>query len=76
MKFSKNLLSTSKITGRANGRVGGLLSFQIRHDNYLKVSPRFKEYNENVFGGISEVKIIISRQENQLFHEEKIHIFH
>ena len=76
MKFSKNPLSTSIITGGAKGRVGGLLSFQIRHDNYLKVSPRFAEHAENVFECIWCVKIMISRQENQVFHEEKIHIFH
>ena len=68
-------MSTSKITGRAKGRVGGLLGSQIRHDNYLKVSPGLKEHDGNVFGCISRVKMIISRQENQLFHEEKIHIF-
>ena len=76
LKFSKNLLLTSKIIGRAKGRVGGLLGFQIRHDSHLEVSLRFKEHDENVFGCIASVKIKISRQENQLFHEEKIHIFH
>ena len=76
LKFSKNPLSAPKITGGAKGRFGGLLSFQIRHDNYLEVSLRFKKHDENVFGYISHVKIMISRQENQLFREEKIHIFH
>ena len=69
-------MSTSKITGGAKSHVGGLLSFKIRHDNHLEVSLRFKEHNENVFGCIASVKIKISRQENQLFHEEKIHIVH
>ena len=64
LKFCKNPLSTSKVTGGAKGRVGGLLSFQIRHDNHLEVSPRFKEYDENVFGCIASVKSKISRQES------------
>ena len=57
-------------------KIEGLLDVQIRHCNYLKVSPGLKEHDENVFGCISHVKIMISRQENQVFHEEKIHIFH
>ena len=75
LKFSKNPLSAPKITGGAKGRFGGLLSFQIRHDNYLEVSLRFKEHDENVFGCITHLKIMISRQENQVFHEEKITFF-
>ena len=75
LKFSKTLLSTSKITGGAKSRVGGLLSFQIRHDNYLEMSRRLKEHDGNVFGCISSVISKTSRQYNQLFREQKATFF-
>ena len=75
LKFSKTLLSTSKITGGAKSRVGGLLSFQIRHDNYIEVSPRLKEHNVNVFGRISCVKRKISKQEVSKMSEKCSFLF-
>ena len=54
LKFSQNLLMTLKIIGRAKRRVGVLVSFQIRHDNYLEVSLKFKEHDENVVGCIQK----------------------
>ena len=51
------------------------LYVQEQHCRYLKASPDFSGYYEDVFESIRGIPGAISRQENQLFDVQKVSFF-